>query len=126
MLVRGSVTRRNWPMMKVRFEAFCATAAIGLLLGFGGIARADPIQTGDEVATVGSLDRSCNGDPRPEGDADCSVTSHGPTHHQHRVVARGRPVKPHPQVVSTRAIPVIVAVNCTGEQAWSLLCPGSQ
>lgn len=92
-------------MSNKHWKAHCVMAVVGLILG-GGIALADPV-------------------------AD-------QTQSRHKVSTLHRPAKPHPAVIATHneQFPLIVAstlgsaaqsvLNCRGENAWSLLCPGSE
>ena len=116
-------------MSKTTWNAFCAIAALGLALN-SGISRADPVQTTDPEMKVVSSDGkiSCDGDTglctlpaRPQPPSP-------PIHQRYRNVAHHSPVRTHPAAVEVPH-PILVAAsgtpNCTGANAWSLVCPGA-
>jgi hypothetical protein len=117
-------------MSNTTWNAFSTIAALGLALN-SGISRADPVQTTDPEMTVVSSDGmiSCDGDT-----GLCTVPARPqppspPIHHHYRSFAHHLPVRAHPAAVEVPH-PILVAAsgapNCTGANAWSLLCPGSQ
>jgi hypothetical protein len=115
-------------MAIIRFEGLCAIAALALALD-SGIARADPIQiTNPETTVVSSDNIACDGDsglcPAPAR----SQASSTPVRHRR---AHQAPARPRPAPVAANQAPLVfvqqvVAANCNGAYAWSLLCPGTQ
>jgi hypothetical protein len=100
-------------------------------LGFAlnmGIARADPVQMADpEPTVVSSYNIPCD---RDSGlCATAPQASSTPIRHRHRSLVHHASAKP--RAAGTNQAPLIfvqqvVATNCNGPYAWSLLCPGTQ
>ena len=125
-------------MSNMQWKALFATAAIGLSLGAGGIALADPVGANEsDAAVAASGDNQCNGDLFACATLSHSQSSAEQTPPRHKVSAPYKASKPRRPAVAAHneAFPVIVAytlgtaaqsaLNCKGENAWSLLCPGS-
>lgn len=104
--------------------------AAGLLFGAGGIARADAVSNPAPDLAITNSDGSCGSDLSSCEDAIRNLASQPswPLHKQfaHHQVAKRRPVvvvahrQPEPDQVAFGQL------NCTGSNAWSLLCPGAQ
>jgi hypothetical protein len=115
-------------MAIIRFEGLCAIAALALALD-SGIARADPIQITNPEATVVSSDNvACYGDSGPCPAPARPQASPAPIRHGH---AHHAPARLRPTAVAANQAPLVfvqqvVAANCNGASAWSLLCPGAQ
>jgi hypothetical protein len=114
-------------MLHIHQKALGATAAIALSLGAYGIAFADPVGVSDSSVAVAGSD---------------SQTLRDQTQPRHRPLAfhRARPhnvskQRPAADEAHNAPLPILVAynlgslvqsaLNCKGENAWSLLCPGA-
>jgi hypothetical protein len=123
-------------MSNIHRKAFYAIAAIALSLGANGIALADPVDVVDSNPAVASSDSQCNGEsPLCAGPSQATHDQAQPRHtvsalHKARLhsVRKQGPAAPLPVVVANNwgFAPWQLALSCKGENAWSLLCPGSQ
>jgi hypothetical protein len=126
-----SSDKEDLVMTSIRLGAFSAIAALGLLLPCGGIARADPFQANDLRLAVAASGHPCAGEA--QSGVGCSLNSPGATH-RHKVITynalvkprRATPNEPRPLVIAVNPSPATPGASCTGANAWSLLCPGSQ
>jgi hypothetical protein len=119
-------------MSKIRRNALCAGAAVALSLCANGMALADPVDMVDSNA-VASSDSQCNGESLLCAGPSHSQILHDRTQPHHRVYALHRARLHSVSQQERTAAPAVVAYNwgssilsCKGENAWSLLCPGSE
>jgi hypothetical protein len=122
-------------MSKIRRNALCAAAAIALSLGAHGMALADPVGADDSNA-VASSDSQCNGESLLCAGPSLSQILHDQTQPRHKVSVLHRARLHSVSRQQRAAAPAVVAYNwgsagqsilsCKGENAWSLLCPGSE